>query len=332
MNVSHHPRAAAAAAVRSELYDAGYPPVALYSWNCEYPWLRPTDRGKRPKGDEWEVRARRDPPEAVEGSPELDALETGILCDGLRVLDLDVEDAVAVALLRAKATARFGEAPVRYRANSPRVALVYRAAEGQPGKRVLKGKLGKIEVLGLGQQLAAFGMHLSGVDLRWEPEGLNTVPREALPAVSEAQITAFFAEAAPIIGATEQDTRAAADTSGLPHVPSVHGPSADPLDVTAALAVIPNAGAPDWEHWNKIGMATYAATGGSLVGFAAWTAWSERNSAHDLALCQERWDHYPKAEPSSIGAGTLFHTGARGAAGLGQADQRQQGIRCFCEA
>ncbi|HVB84699.1 MAG TPA: hypothetical protein VND63_07470 [Rhodanobacteraceae bacterium] len=47
---------------------------------------------------------------------------------------------------------------------------------------------------------------------------------------------------------------------------------ADPLDVAAALAVIPNANPVDWEHWNRVGMATWAATAGSESAFAAWCA------------------------------------------------------------
>ena len=59
---------------------------------------------------------------------------------------------------------------MRTRANSPRCLIIYRAAEGKPPKRKLTGKLGKIEVLGAGQQFVAFGIHLSGATLEWFPE------------------------------------------------------------------------------------------------------------------------------------------------------------------
>ena len=325
MNASHNPRVAAAAAVRSELHDGGYRPVALYTWDCRHPWLRPEDAGKRPKGERWEERARRDPPDATVTPPEPDALETGILCDGLRIFDFDLEDFEAVARLRALAVAHFGETLVRWRDNSSRIAMMYRAAEGEPGKRVLPGKLGKIEVLGLGQQLAAIGTHPSGAVLRWTPEAPTTASCDMLPAITEAQVTAFLAAASAIIGSTEKETQDATKLGAMPHVPSIHGPSADPLDVAAALAVIPNDGSPDWEHWNRVGMATYAATGGGLAGFAAWVAWSERNPAHDPGLCKERWEHYPEAEPGSIGAGTLFHMAREARSGWSKPTEANKG-------
>jgi hypothetical protein len=182
-----------------ELWDAGYRPIALYSWDLA--WLPLKDRGKRPKGDEWQARARQNPPGAVSAPVELDAMNNGILCDGLRVPDIDVEDADTVAHLRSLAFHCLGDAPLRYRENSARCLFVYRATEGEPPKRQIVGKFGKVEVLGRGQQFAAYGRHPSGALLRWAPEGLAQTARDTLPAVTEAQITAFFAEAMPLIGA-----------------------------------------------------------------------------------------------------------------------------------
>ncbi len=189
----------AVAALRAELFDAGYRPIALYNWNASSLPLK--DRGKRPKGDAWQARARRNPPEAAEARVETDATCTGILCDGLRALDLDIEDAAVAHHSRAIALSTLGHAPIRFRDNSPRCLLVYRAAEGEPDKRQIVGKLGKIEMLGRGQQFAAYGHHHTGALLRWMPEGLAQTPRHTLPAVTEAEITEFFAKVMPLIGA-----------------------------------------------------------------------------------------------------------------------------------
>ncbi len=291
------------AAQRAELWDAGYRPLAVYGHLVQR--IAEKDRGKRPKGEDWQLRARLDPPEAAENAPELDALNTGILCDGLRALDLDVDNAGVVAQLRALAFQILGEAPVRTRDNSPRCLLLYAAESGEPAKRVLPGKVGKIEVLGRGQQFVGFGYHPSGALLRWQPEAPTTFSRTTLPAVSETQITAFLEAAASVIEAVAPG-RAASDDGLFPHSSSSRGQAADPLDVAAALAVIPNDGAADWEWWNKIGMATWGATSGSMSGFAAWAAWSERHASHDPAECRERWLHYRKAPPDQIGAGSLF--------------------------
>ena len=291
------------AAQRAELWDAGYRPLAVYGHDVGH--VEAKDRGKRPKGEGWQLRARLNPPEAVEAPAEPDALNTGILTDGLRAVDLDVDDPLIVARLRALAFAIFGEAPVRTRDNSPRCLILYSAAEGEPPKRVLPGATGKIEVLGRGQQFVGFGFHPSGVILRWQPEAPTSFARDNLPTVTEAQVTDFLAAAAPLIGA-HAATRVDSDGCILPHTSSSQGQTADPLDVVAALAVLFNDGPTDWEAWNRIGMATWAATEGSLSGFAAWAAWSEQHPAHDDAECRDRWAHYRLSPPTQIGAGSLF--------------------------
>jgi hypothetical protein len=82
----------------------------------------------------------------------------------------------------------------------------------------------------------------------------------------------------------------------------------DPLDVAAALAMIPNDHASsDWNTWNKVGMAVFAATGGSEFGFGIFDRWSSRHASYKPENVRERWNHYPTSPPTEIGAGTLFH-------------------------
>ena len=310
MNALHNLRLQAAAAIRAEMWDAGWRPVALFSWDCKHVWLSESDRGKRPKGEGWQVRARRDCPEAAEAPPEPDALETGILCDGLRTLDLDIDDASTVAALRALAVSMFGETIVRSRDNASRILLPYRAAEGCPSKRTLAGSMGKIEVLGAGQQFAASERHPSGALLRWSPEEPRTTPLHTVPAITEAQLDAFLVESAPLIGAKPKDaanTGTAARSGGGQSSPL--GATADLLDVVAALAVIPPDDDLNWDHWNRVGLATWAASEGSLVGLAAFSAWTERSIGKHDRKPNERWDHYARHRdrPRQAGAGTLFH-------------------------
>jgi hypothetical protein len=65
---------------RQQLWHSGYRPVAVYT------------NDKRPFGNNWTGRARRNPPDAATEVPIDDALSTGILCDGLRAVDCDVDD------------------------------------------------------------------------------------------------------------------------------------------------------------------------------------------------------------------------------------------------
>jgi Bifunctional DNA primase/polymerase, N-terminal len=142
------PLVAEVASTRARLWDAGFRPVTIY--NPTTPCKSP---GKQPVGAEWQHRARRDPPEAADAEPTPDALNTGILCDGLRAIDVDVDDAGIAARVRALLVAQFGETAIRTRSNSVRFLTLYRAAEGEPGKRAMAGTAGKVEVLGRGSSL-----------------------------------------------------------------------------------------------------------------------------------------------------------------------------------
>ena len=277
------------AAERQRLYDAGYRPIPVLTGD------------KRPLGTDWVNSAKRDPPAAISFQPVPHALNSGILCDGLRAIDLDIDDKETAARARAIIVQRFGEAPIRMRANSSRCLLLYRAADGTPPKLTLAGNKGKIEVLGKGQQFVAFGTHPTGAHLEWFPDAPGQEPLHALPAITEADLQELLAQLAPIIDARPPDQK----SNGTDHTSSE--PQADPLRIAAALASIPNGGAPDWERWNYIGMAVWRATGGSAAGWEAWNAWSQRNGSYDTQEARERWSHYSTSPPTQVGAGTIFY-------------------------
>lgn len=303
MNVALSP-VDAVTILRERVWDAGYRPVAVYGPDAPGP-----SPGKRPMGHAWQERARQDPPEAAELRADPLALNTGILCDGLRAVDVDVDDPARAHAVRDLAARMLGHTITRTRENSARALLLYQAAEGAPPKRTVAGTFGKVEVLGCGNQFVAFGLHPSGADLVWSDGAPDDTPFDTLPAVDEATVGTFLAAAGALIGAEVQAARQTGGGlfQGLPRQPSDLGPCADPLDVAAALGVIPNAGPADWESWNTVGMAAWAATGGSMAGFAAWCAWSAKNPAHDDAATGARWDHYRTSPPTRSGAGTLFH-------------------------
>jgi hypothetical protein len=82
---------------------------------------------------------------------------------------------------------------------------------------------------------------------------------------------------------------------------------ADPRRVAAALEVIPNNDL-EWNDWVRIGMATWAATGGSEQGFEAFDQWSAKSEEkYNKDNTRKKWDEISRSPPNSIGAGTLFH-------------------------
>lgn len=290
------------AAQRAQLWDAGYRPIPILNWDAKVP-----SPGKQPLARDWRQDALKDPPFCVTVPAVAHALNSGILCDGLRAIDLDIDDPALAARCRAIAVDQFGEAPIRMRRNSARCLLLYRAATGTPAKIAItgathaKGNGCKIEVLGAGQQFVAFGRHDSGADLEWFPEAPGEVTVAQLPAVTEEGILAYLETVAPLLGA-EPPGR----VNGHDHY-AASDAQAEPLRIAAAIAAIPNTGAPDWERWNKIGMAIFAATGGSAIGGEIFNEWSKRNACYSEAETEERWKHYRRSPPTSIGAGTLFH-------------------------
>jgi hypothetical protein len=262
-------------ATRNTLWGNGYRPLPVYSWDFKEPSPPPGKKplppraGKAPLGLGWQTGARQDPPECITlASVVLWATNTGILCDGLRAIDFDIDDEGLCLSLVGMALRRFGDTLWRRRENSPRSLLVYRAAEGEPPKVVITGAAHskdhacKIEVLGKGQQFVAYGRHPSGADLRWPVFAKNTqdhfvergpaeLPLADVPQISEQQLAEFLTEAAKLIDAVPPGTPRAPrqPSNGQDHDGP---PTAEVADIAAALAVIPNAGPPDWEAWNNV--------------------------------------------------------------------------------
>ena len=80
----------------------------------------------------------------------------------------------------------------------------------------------------------------------------------------------------------------------------------DHAAVASALTVIPNTDL-EWVDWNRIGMATWAATGGSEIGRKAFAEWSAKSSKNDPAATEARWQHYRTSSPTKLGFGSLVY-------------------------
>ncbi|MEJ1161426.1 bifunctional DNA primase/polymerase [Prosthecomicrobium sp. N25] len=112
---------------------------------------------------------------------------TGILCRGLRAVDIDVDDpehvTEVVGILREVA----GLSIARVRGDSPRALFVFTAPPGEaPAKRIIKlGAVGKVGILGDGQQFVAHGVHPDGAPFEWPSGSPATVTRDELPILDE---------------------------------------------------------------------------------------------------------------------------------------------------
>jgi hypothetical protein len=190
-----------------------------------YSLVRIRTCSKQPLGKQWRHGETEDRLLAV----EKDELSTGLVTSGLRCVDVDVDDPGIVQRIVAAARRHLPQGElIRRRGNSCRLALIYRAADGQPGKRVTAGLHGKIEVLGDGQQLVVDGVHPSGASLYWKDGwGPDTVPRDQLPAATEEQIGAFLNDCAALVGASPQALAGGSPllSTGVFEQPASHPPA-----------------------------------------------------------------------------------------------------------
>ncbi|UZF92683.1 AAA family ATPase [Bosea sp. NBC_00550] len=224
---------------------------------------------------------------------------TGIRCDKLRAVDIDVDDPDRAAEVEALVEKHFGPAPTRFRSNSPRVLSVYRSDRPRLKRTIaLPFHTGsKIEILGDGQQFVAFGDHVSGVPYEWRDVPLDAVPFDDLPLITEGQEEAFERECKarwPMSAKTTADAPAGANGKifGFFH-------TCIPSDVEAALDALPNDYV-DRDKWLKIGMAARA--GGA--SFEAFDRWSQKWWGYDPDHTRATWESF--TDIRSITAASLF--------------------------
>jgi hypothetical protein len=75
------------------------------------------------------------------------------------------------------------------------------------------------------------------------------------------------------------------------------------LDLAEIVHAIPN-NCP-WEAWNAIGMAIFAATGGSGDGKVIFDDFSAKSTRYDAHAVDERWRNYGRSPPTRTGIGLL---------------------------
>lgn len=121
-------------------------------------------------------------------------------------VDIDCDDEAAADAIRAGVVALLGPAPCRYRANSPRTALLFRT--DQPFKKMVlpftlpDGIKHKVEILGDGQQVVVAGRHNSGATLQWDAEPFAGLLPELTEALAREALDALRDELAQKFGAT----------------------------------------------------------------------------------------------------------------------------------
>jgi putative DNA primase/helicase len=285
------------AALRRTMIDNGYVPIHI-----------PTGQ-KKGAGlayDKYIDKALANPAWCLlEGGSEA-TLNTAISCLGLRVLDCDCEDADLAKQIRQATESIIGQACiVRYRANSPRWAMVYRVPEREQPYSTSVGKKDRgLQILGTKQHLLVYGLHPSGAELQWENDQgpAQWAVRDLLP-LSLHDVLSFLDKVCEILECTPHHRRpneSELKTDGdLPRLTMV--------EIKDCLEALPNEDE-DYERvYLKVGYAVWYASEGDKEALDLWDDWCATSNKYNQATTAKHWEGFRRSPPHSITDGTLIH-------------------------
>jgi hypothetical protein len=140
-----------------------------------------------------------------------------------------------------------------------------------------------------------------GIDIRGEG-GMVLAPPSIKPDVGEYK----WHNIHQVVDAPQWLLDLVADTTRTAERTPSGNAQASVAKVAAALEVIPN-NTRDWEYWNRVGMAVWAATSGHELAFEAFDNWSKKNPVYNSHTTRAKWDAFSTTPITSIGAGSVFY-------------------------
>ena len=221
----------------------------------------------------------------------------GIAAGRVIGIDIDVLQSKEVAeQIEGLARRMLGDTPAIRIGHAPKRLLVYRADQPFGGF-----KYPPIEVLGLGQQFIAYGIHPdTGKPYDWPDHTLADLKLDELPVITQEKAREFAQAAYALV---PQDLRPKTLGVGL-QSPSAAVTPADKRGtqdaIAAALAHIVNADL-DYDSWVRVGMAIKGALG--APGWPLFEKWSASSHKNDEKTTAKSWQSFA---PQRIGAGTIY--------------------------
>lgn len=277
--------------VAGDLHDNGYNITPLH--------------GKRPILDAW---ASLDPDDATieRWIEEYPRCNVGIQTRHTPAIDIDVYDADAAAEMETWCLEHLSDAaPVRV-GQFPKRLLVFRT--DTPFRKMKEtwvddaGKAHAIEILGAGQQFAAFGIHpdtkkpFSWVSID-SPLDVAVDDLPELTQADAARVLEAFAAMAQRRGWVRKGSKAlvttAGDDFGEDDSDALLGAAGkaddlDDADIRDALANI-DIDACDYDRWLTIGMALHHQYDGDERGLELWDEWSTESEHYDFDEIKDKW-------------------------------------------
>lgn len=247
----------------------------------------------------------------------------GILTRHNPAIDIDCEDAEVVRNIVRAITAITGRVRAYRIGRAPRVLLIFRTDE--PFKKLasskyedtLLGTENRIEILGEGQQFAAFHTHPgTGKAYQWPCISPAACASESLTSISLVQaqqiIEAFEAIASKQVRlgrwrVVSESTALANPVTTENWLVSHRTPDAtDDAKIHSALEIL---GADDYDRWLQVGMILHHQYNGDDDGYEAWLEWSRKSEKFaGESDCRYRWERFTsETRASTVTVGTLFH-------------------------
>jgi hypothetical protein len=187
-------------ALRLRLFRNGYTPLPVVGPNT--PGKSP---GKRPGIGEWQSVEVNEASIREWEKTRRGCVNTGLRCGILRAVDIDVHDADLAKALQDRAAAVLGPTPLLRVGKAPKLLLCYRVVDPRPKAETLvyllpDQSLAQIEILGLGQQMVAFGTHPdTKAEYTWPASGPDIVPLLDLPIIDATAEAEFLIDATAMI-------------------------------------------------------------------------------------------------------------------------------------
>ncbi|WP_433965126.1 AAA family ATPase [Tunturiibacter gelidiferens] len=191
--------------------------------------------GKKPVENDWPERSRQATIEVVSKWPCSDALNTGVLCDSLLAIDIDVDGNQELVSKIIELTRQLlgRGAPIRWRDNSTRVLTLYNVSDHTMAQRhkTVRSSHGSVDFLSGLRQFVAYGEHESGAEYRWDVE-LKTIPRTSLPTVTYDVVKHFRTQLTELMGEiTPHEVSARANTATPAFAPCAPPDGFAPIEV-----------------------------------------------------------------------------------------------------
>jgi hypothetical protein len=277
------------------LVDRGYPILPIQP-NTKKPGVY--RKGKWHEYPKWSRHCERDTTDnEVDIWGNWPQAGIGIAAGRVIGIDIDVLFSKEIAeKIEGLAKRLLGDTPAVRIGHAPKRLLVYRAAQPFSGF-----KYPPIEVLGVGQQFIAYGVHPdTGKPYEWPVTTLADLTPDELPAITEAQAREFAKQAYELIPPAQRPQTLVAGHTAVKEQVTLPEQRGTFEAVEDALQHIPNADL-DYDSWVRIGLAIKGALGDE--GWPLFDAWSASSGKNDPKFTAKTWRGFA---PDRIGAGTIY--------------------------